>query len=156
MRPSVFIKGEDIPAPHHGRRLSMLSQHGKPRHHKGNKGHKGHMGNKGHKGHMRHKGYSTYHQEAMKHVADTATTVGALKGAMLDSHHKAMKSHHKATHHQKAMKHVADTATTGSALKGAMVDSHHKAMEPHHKAVEKHIADTVAIALTHHAVSEDG
>jgi Holliday junction resolvasome RuvABC endonuclease subunit len=47
---------------------------------------------------------ATHHQKAMKHVADTATTGSALKGAMVDSHHKAMEPHHKAVE-----KHIADT-----------------------------------------------
>jgi hypothetical protein len=85
-KPSITITKHRHKKRMRGRRLSSWFHHGMPRHH------------------MRH---STHHQAAMKHVADTATTAGALMGAMVDSHHMAVESHHKAVE-----KHVADTATT--------------------------------------------
>jgi hypothetical protein len=69
----------------------------------------------------------------MKHVADTATTAGALMGAMVDSHHMAVESHHKAVE-----KHVTD-------IVGAMATFVIQSLPP----------DVPAAALTQYAVSED-
>ena len=96
-----------------GRRLSQWSHHGMPRHN------------------MHH---STHHQAAMKHVADTATTAGALTGAIVDSHHKAMESHHKAFE-----KHVTDTVANISA-----------------SVIQSLPPDVAADVITQYAVSEDG
>jgi hypothetical protein len=96
-----------------GRRLSQSSHHGMPRHN------------------MRH---STHHQAAMNHVADTATTAGALMGAMVASHHKAMESHHKVFE-----KHVTDTVATTAA-----------------SVIQSLPPDVAAAAITQYAVSEDG